>query len=106
LKIKNPHGKNNFAEVSKNFAKYRFENNFELSRLLCRTLKHKWAAKNFYTLITNLNILYNYFDGQLVSDLYQAKFLNILVKSFLSVCDGDKIRIMRVKNVQEIHEHM
>jgi len=30
------HEKNDFAEVSKNFSRYRFENNFiELSKLLC-----------------------------------------------------------------------
>jgi len=35
------YGKNDFAEVSKNLARYRSENNFvELSKSLCRTLKH------------------------------------------------------------------
>jgi len=35
------HGRNNFAEVSKNLARYRGENNFvELLKLLCRKLKH------------------------------------------------------------------
>jgi len=31
------HGKNDFAEISKNLARYRFENNFiGLSKLFCR----------------------------------------------------------------------
>jgi len=42
------------------------------------------AAKNFDTLATSLSVLQNYFDGltKLFSNLYPAKFLDILSKSF------------------------
>jgi len=43
------HGKNDFAEISKNLARYRSENNFvRSSKYLCRKLKHdKHCCKKF-----------------------------------------------------------
>jgi len=63
--------RNNFAEIFKNLARYRFENNFV--KLLRRTLKHKSNdAKNVDILATNLSVLHNYFDS--------------LTKLFLNLC--------------------
>jgi len=45
------------------------------------------AAKNFAALSSSLGALYNYFNNltKLFSNLYLAKFLDILTKSFLPI---------------------
>jgi len=47
------------------------------------------AAKNFDILITNLNVLHNYFDNlklsKLFSDMYPNKILNFSAKPFFRV---------------------
>jgi len=40
------------------------------------------AAKNFDNLATSLNILYNYFEQNYISDLYLAKILDLSAKPF------------------------
>jgi len=77
------HGKNDFAEVSKNLRRYRSENNFVwLSKLFRRTLKHN--EQKIWTLATSLSVLRNYSDNvtNLFSDSHLATFFNILAKPF------------------------
>jgi len=53
-------------------------------------LKHnKHVAKNFDILVTNFNILHNYFDELNKIILYLAKFFSILAKPFFP-CDDKK----------------
>jgi len=51
-------GKNGFAEVSKNLARYRPENKFCLDHQ-----NYVERLKYFNILATSLNVLHNYFDG-------------------------------------------
>jgi len=72
------HGKNDFAEGSKNFAVYRSENNFGTLKIMST------AVNNFDILAVNL-ILHNYFDQQnYFSDLYPTKILDLSAKPFFS----------------------
>jgi len=58
------HGKNGFAEVCKNLAKYRTENNLDhQNNYVGRLSVDDNAVKCFYVLSTSLNVLHNYFDG-------------------------------------------
>jgi len=62
------HGKNSFAEISKNnLARYRSENNYVGSLSTMSNM-----LKKILILATNLNLSYNYFDSllKLFSDLY------------------------------------
>jgi len=58
------HGKNDFAEIFKNLTRYKSENNFvnyQNYYVDCsNTISN--VAKNFDILVTNFNILHNYFD--------------------------------------------
>jgi len=59
-----------------------YQNNYvENSRMMSNTLN------NFDILAIILNVLYNYFDNsiKLFSDLYLAKFLDFLTKSFCAL---------------------
>lgn len=82
-------GKNHFAEVSKNLAKFRSRNNFT-SKYLCKMLKHdNNVAKNCNILAISLSILYNYFDSQngqqtYFITAYLAKFSDIVAKPFFT----------------------
>jgi len=71
----NSHGKNDFTEISKNLARYRYENNFlnQNNYVGCSNIiaNNCNTAKSFATLITSLSVLHNYFNNlKLFSDLY------------------------------------
>jgi len=57
------HGENDFAEASKNLARY--ENNcVKLLKLLCRSSNSEQCCKNVIDILaTSLSVLHNYFDG-------------------------------------------
>jgi len=89
----------NFADVSKNSAKYKSKNNFvksskyETLKLITRLENLKtseifWLkCQNFLQHCSWLKLLHNYFDDpwKLFSDLYLAKFLDIFNKIVLFV---------------------
>ena len=55
--------KNDFAEISKNLAKYRSENNFvESSKIYSKHVVNN-AAKNVNIVANSLSVLRNYFDS-------------------------------------------
>jgi len=69
------HGNNSFAELSKNLAGYRSEN--DVGRLSVDN------ATNFNIVATSLNVLHNYFfQKKLFSNLYLDRFLDISAKPF------------------------
>jgi len=48
----NPHGKNDFAEIFKNLARYRSDNNFvelNIKIIMCKTFKLVARILNFFT---------------------------------------------------------
>jgi len=79
--------KNDFPEISKNLAMdlkiilLNYQNYYVKRSSIMNN-----AAKNFDTLAISLGILYNYFNNltKLFSDLYLAKFLDILTKPFFT----------------------
>jgi len=79
--------KNDFAEISKNFARYKSENNFvELSKLLCRMSSSiNGDAQNFDVLATSLKILHNYFGGLIK---FRSIYLNFYFSKIVS-CTQD-----------------
>jgi len=55
------HGKNSFAEISKNLIRYRSKNNFVRPQNDYSLIDDN--VKNFNILATSSSVLYNYFDG-------------------------------------------
>ena len=95
------HGKNSFAAVSKNLARYRSENKFYWTIKINRTLKVIARMSKFFAALPIMfEFLPNYFDGstKLFSDLYLAKFLDTAAKSFFP-CDN--IRFKRISFTQD-----
>ena len=75
------YGKNDFADVSRNFVRFKSENNFRPSNYVRFKLVTRTSINSLQHSIMHSscsNVLYNYFDGptKLFSDLNLIKFLD------------------------------
>jgi len=55
------HGKNNFAEISKNLAEYKSKKKFWTQNYCVR--RHNEQCCKKYDILINLGVLHNYFDS-------------------------------------------
>jgi len=78
------YGKNDFVEISKNFARCRLKIILldHLNNII--RLNVDKTIKSFNIIAISLNILHNYYDTKLFLDLYLTTFLDTSVKSFHS----------------------
>jgi len=84
MRNRNLHGKNNFAEVSKNLGGYRSENNFvRTNKIIVGSLSIMSVAKNFDILTILSDLHNNYFDiSTKLFFLYLTEVLNTSTKLF------------------------